>query len=66
MIRTVLDTNIVVSGLLWLGAPSDAIDAAIEEQFVLLSSEPLVAELTRVLSRPKFEPRFEKLGKSVE
>lgn len=66
MIRAVFDTNIVVSGLLWLGAPSQAIDAAIDEKFLLLSSEALIAELIRVLSRPKFEPRFKQLGKTVE
>ncbi len=66
MIRAVFDTNIVVSGLLWGGAPSHAIDAAIEGKFKLLSSETLVSELTRVLTRSKFAPRFEQLGKSVE
>lgn len=66
MIRAVFDTNIVVSGLLWTGAPSRAIDAAIEGQFTLLASEALLTELTTVLSRRKFQSRFEQLGKSVD
>ena len=66
MIRAVFDTNIVVSGILWAGAPAQALDAAIDGQFLLLSSEALLAELLRVLSRPKFHSRFEQLGKSAE
>lgn len=66
MIRAVFDTNIVVSGFLWTGAPSRAMDAAIEGQFTLLASETLLTELTIVLSRSKFQPRFDQLGKSVD
>lgn len=66
MIRAVFDTNILVSGLLWTGAPSQALDAAIDGEFILTSSEILIAELARVLSRSKFQPRFEQLGKSVD
>jgi len=66
VIRAVCDTNIVVSGLLWGGAPAQAIDAAIEQQITLLTSEILIAELMKVLSRSKFKPRFEQLGKSAE
>jgi putative PIN family toxin of toxin-antitoxin system len=66
VIRAVCDTNIVVSGFLWAGAPAQVIDAAIDEQIRLLTSDVLIAELITVLSRPKFLPRFEMLGKSVE
>lgn len=64
--RVVLDTNIVVSGLLWTGAPARIIDAAIDEQITLLTSEQLITELKTVLSRSKFERHFTVLGKSVE
>lgn len=62
MIRVVLDTNIVVSGLLWTGAPAQAIDAALQERIRLVASEALIAELGQVFSRSKFNRRFEAIG----
>ncbi|MCC6804216.1 MAG: putative toxin-antitoxin system toxin component, PIN family [Anaerolineae bacterium] len=66
MIRAVFDTNVVVSGFLWSGAPSRAMDAAIDGRFTLLATEALLTELTTVLSRSKFQRRFDQLGKSVD
>lgn len=66
MIRVVCDTNIVVSGFLWTGTPADLIDAAIDDKFTLLASEALLTELTTVLSRAKFQARFEQLGKAPQ
>jgi uncharacterized protein len=51
--RAVLDTNVIVSGLGWPGPPATILDAALDGQFVLLTSPPLLAELRRVLGYPK-------------
>lgn len=58
MTRLVLDTNVVVAGLLWLGPPRRLIDQAIERRFELCSSTVLIDELTRTLGYPKFAQRM--------
>lgn len=58
--RVVLDTNVVVSGLLWGGTPERLIEAAGEGSLKLVASETLIAELARILERGKFSA---KLGK---
>ena len=49
--RVVLDTNVVVSGLLWGGAPRRLLDAARARRLELCVSSVLLAELADVLSR---------------
>ncbi len=56
--RVVLDSNVVVSGLGWSGAPSKILDAALAGQLVLLTSPPLLAELRRILGYPKLAKVF--------
>lgn len=56
--RLVLDTNTVVSGLIWGGSPGHIIDAAAAGRAELFSSLPLLTELIDVLGRPKFEARL--------
>jgi putative PIN family toxin of toxin-antitoxin system len=51
--RVVLDSNVIVSGLGWSGAPAKILDAALDGQLVLVTSPPLLAELRRVLGYPK-------------
>jgi hypothetical protein len=51
----VLDTNVVVSGLLWDGVPRRLMGLVRSEGAFHYSSSPLLAELTDVLSRPKFK-----------
>lgn len=50
--RAVLDTNIVVSGLLWRAAPRQVLDAARDQRITLHTSSVLLDELAEVLSRP--------------
>jgi len=57
-VKVVLDTNIVVSGLLWGGRPRHILDLAREGSFSLYTSTALVAELDDVLTRPKFAARL--------
>ena len=66
MKRVVLDTNVVVSGLLWSGAPFQVLKAAQSGQIQLITSEALISELLTVLLRPKFSQRFEAIGKTAE
>lgn len=64
-VRVILDTNVVVSGLLWPGPPASILDAAVRRVFHLLTSEELLAELEDVLSRPHLEVRLRARGRTV-
>ncbi len=59
--RVVLDTNNVVSALLWGGPPKTLIQVLVAQNH---ASDALLAELARVLARPKFQPKFQAVGKS--
>ena len=50
MIRAVLDTNIIVSGLGWGGTPAAVLDAIVNGQVDLVTSPALLDELRRVLT----------------
>jgi uncharacterized protein len=53
-IRAVLDTNVLVSGLVSSqGAPRQLVDDWLADRYVLVSSLYLVQELTRVLTYPR-------------
>jgi uncharacterized protein len=54
LLRAVLDTNVVVSGLLWGGVPRALLQAARERRLRLYTSTPLLIELTDALARRKF------------
>ena len=56
--RLVLDTNVVASALLWGGLPGQLLQAAREKRIELFTSVPLLAELTGILGRPKFQPKI--------
>jgi len=58
-VRLVLDTNTVISGLLWHGTPGKLIDAARAGTISLFTSAPWLAELRGVLSRRKFAGQLE-------
>lgn len=60
--RLVLDTNSIVSGLLWNGPPRRLLEVARRGEVQLFTSTVLLAELLEVLSRPKFETRFAAAG----
>ena len=54
--RLVLDTNIVISGLLWGGTPRKLLELGRDGQITLFTSSALLGELTDVLERKKFAP----------
>ena len=56
--RLVLDTNVVVSGLLWDGAPRRLLQLAREKRVDPVTSAPLLAELTNILDRRKFAKKI--------
>ena len=60
--RLVLDTNTVISGLLWHGTPGKLIDAAHTKTISLCTSAELLAELRGVLTREKFAKQLETRG----
>lgn len=62
----VLDTNTVISGLFWKGAPRQVLDLARLGTFTLFTSPDLLAELADVLGRPKFSARLAQANISVE
>jgi putative PIN family toxin of toxin-antitoxin system len=64
--RLVLDTNVVASALLWLGPPRQLLDLAQTGNVSLFSSLPLLAELTGILSRAKFEKKIAASQLSVD
>jgi putative PIN family toxin of toxin-antitoxin system len=53
-VRLVLDTNVVLSGLLWRSHPRHLLDLAKEGTFSLYTSSALLDELADVLSREKW------------
>ena len=52
--RVLLDTNVVVSAILFGGVPRELLEAALAGELALVTSQPLLAELETVLTR-KFE-----------
>lgn len=64
--RWVLDTNVVVSALLWGGTPSQLLRADHAQSIALFTSLPLLTELTRVLGQHKFEQKIAASALSVD
>jgi putative PIN family toxin of toxin-antitoxin system len=61
-LRVVLDTNVVISGLLWLGPPRRILDLARQNHIQLFTSLTLLSELDAVLKRQKFAQRLGAVG----
>lgn len=56
--RLVLDTNMVASAILWGGNPKLLLQAGREKRVELFTSVMMLAELTDILARPKFEKKI--------
>jgi putative PIN family toxin of toxin-antitoxin system len=52
-LRAVVDTNVLVSGLGWAGPPATVVDAALSGSIQLVTTQPLLEELRRVLEYPR-------------
>ncbi|MBS3942074.1 MAG: putative toxin-antitoxin system toxin component, PIN family [Actinobacteria bacterium] len=66
MIRAVLDTNTIVSGVGWGGPPGAVLDAALAGHFEIVSSPALLDELRRVLNYPKLQAVIGDAGRLIE
>jgi putative PIN family toxin of toxin-antitoxin system len=60
--RLVLDTNVVIAGLLWTGTPRRLLDRVIDEGLALYSSPGLLDELAETLGYQKFAQRIARSG----
>lgn len=56
--RLVLDTNVVASALLWGGVPRLLLQAGRDKRVELFTSTALLAELTDILGRRKFDKKI--------
>jgi uncharacterized protein len=65
-VRAVIDTNVLVSGLLWRGAPHALIEQVRAGALTLISSPALLAEFAEVIERPKFRPILARTGLKPE
>ena len=63
--RLVLDTNTVVSGLLWSTKPSLLIEAALQGRIEIFTSQTLLLELEDVLPRRKLARRVSASGFTI-
>jgi putative PIN family toxin of toxin-antitoxin system len=57
--RVVLDTNVVVSALLWGGVPYRLLQLSVAGEIDLLTSPTLLSELADVLGRAEFASRID-------
>jgi len=64
--RIVLDTNVLISALLWHGVPNDLLILIEKRTFTLCVMPILLEELRDVLSRPKFSSRIKERKTSCE
>ena len=48
-IKAILDTNVIISGIFWKGAPSEILKAWQEHRFRLAITLPILNEYRRVL-----------------
>jgi putative PIN family toxin of toxin-antitoxin system len=61
----VLDTNVLISGLLWAGPSNSIFRVAERGKIIVASSKPILDELRDVISRPKFRARIEAIQSAV-
>ena len=66
MPRILLDTNILISGLLYAGKPRKLIEMAMAGRIEIVSSIEMINELREVLSREKFGLGIEQQTKLVD
>jgi putative PIN family toxin of toxin-antitoxin system len=65
-VRVVVDTNVLVSGLISSrGAPARIVEAILDQRIVPVFSKETFSELRAVLQRPKFKHYFNKSGLAV-
>jgi hypothetical protein len=67
MLRVVIDTNVIVSGILSRkGAPAELLNAWRERRFLLFSSSAIVAEVRAVLQYPRIRHKYHLSDDAIE
>ena len=61
----VVDTNVLISAILWKGPPSDALKIILEK-YSLVQSQSTLKEFEKVIKREKFARILEKRGLTIE
>ena len=64
--RAVIDTNALLAGLLWHGPPHALLEHVRSGKLAMVSSPVLLAELTEVIGRPKFDTILARTNTSRE
>ena len=65
--RVILDTNVLVSGLLSsVGPPARIVQALLQRRIIPIMSAATFAELEAVVRRPKLQPAFARAGVNLE
>ncbi|MBI3537334.1 MAG: putative toxin-antitoxin system toxin component, PIN family [Chloroflexi bacterium] len=64
--RIVVDTNVIISAVFWMGPPHHIIELAEEKRITLCVTEAMLAELQDVLRRRKFQRALQLRRTSVE
>jgi putative PIN family toxin of toxin-antitoxin system len=65
-VRAVIDTNVLVSGLLWRGPPHLLIELVRDGSLALISSPALLAEFAEVIGRAKFRTILSRAGTGAD
>ena len=63
--RLVVDTNVVIAGMLWDGRPRRLLETAVEGTIRLATSATMIEELARALAYPKLARRLSERGVSA-
>jgi putative PIN family toxin of toxin-antitoxin system len=61
-VRAIIDTNVLLSGLLWHGAPHAVLEHLRAGTLTFVCSPALLTELADVIHRPKFAAILERSG----
>jgi putative PIN family toxin of toxin-antitoxin system len=63
-VRVILDTNVLIAGLLWRGPPHVLLELARRGTLCLITSSALLTDLAEVIQRPKFNVILARSGAS--
>ena len=66
MLKVVLDTNILVSGVIASGYSASIIDAALREEIKLVSSAHLLEEFSEVITRRHIAKKYPKAAENAD
>jgi uncharacterized protein len=65
-VRVVVDTNVVISAMLWNGPPGQVLSLARNNRITIYASKALLDELDEVIRRPKFALQVSRTGRTAD